>query len=187
MSVRNNYLNRQVFISIFAGLAANLIFLLISAIISYFVVIQPMLVDVRDKVDKSHEHICSIETIAKNIEGNYLIRDVEGQKCVIGVSATTERGSIGVYSDNKFKLENGDIISIVRTDGPYAPTIVSFVVYVNEKGTNIKHSDADLFLNKEGIERLGLPYNETVKRGLVKNLKIKFYKKRSNVANIESK
>lgn len=165
-------------ISIVAGLAANLIFLLLSAIISFFVVIQPMLSDVKEKVERSYEHICSMKNRMSDIEKHYLFKDVEGQKCVIGVSANTERGSIGVYADNKFNLENGDIISIVRTDGLYAPTLVSFVVYVNDRNANTKSSEADLFLNREGIERLGLSYNTTVKRGLIKNLKIKLYKKK---------
>lgn len=177
----------QIVIPVITGLIANLLFLLLSAIISYFVVIQPMLSDVKEKVEHSFEHICIIEDKIENIERNYLVKDVEGQKCVIGVSANTEKGSVGVYNDNKFNLENGDIISLVRTDGPYAPTLVSFVVYVNEKGANVKPSDADLFLNREGIERLGMSYGEIVKKGLVKNLKIKFYRKHANSNDVDSK
>lgn len=46
----------QIVIPVITGLIANLLFLLLSAIISYFVVIQPMLSDVKEKVEHSFEH-----------------------------------------------------------------------------------------------------------------------------------
>ena len=70
----------QIVIPVITGLIANLLFLLLSAIISYFVVIQPMLSDVKEKVEHSFEHICIIEDKIENIERNYLVKDVDGQK-----------------------------------------------------------------------------------------------------------
>lgn len=71
----------------------------------------------------------------------------------MGISGDLSGNCVSVFQDNKFGLKSQDIIYITNPFGLYTPT-AAFVVYLVD-GSN-SNSDADLFLSKEGIEKLDI-------------------------------
>ncbi len=127
--------------------------------------IQKIEKDSSDILEKEREIQVHIETIEKK----YLQKDNEGINCVIGINGDLSGNQVSVFKNNRFGLESQDVIFIKNPFGLFTPT-AAFIVYT-VKGSD-SDSDADLFVSKEGIEKLDISPKQ-FKQGLFE-MKLRF-------------
>lgn len=137
---------KNVFAGAFAGLILGVVF-------NYFWDVRPFVSEVRQSIQIIAQTQDEIQGRIDRIEEKYLQKDNQGSNCKVGISGDLSGNCVSVFQDNKFGLKSQDIIYITNPFGLYTPT-AAFVVYLVDGSDN--NSDADLFLSKEGIEKLDI-------------------------------
>lgn len=130
----------------FAGLIVGVVF-------NYFWDVRPFIAQIQQHVRTIDQTEIKIQERIDRIEEKYLQKDNQGSNCKVGISGDLTGNYVSVFQDNKFGLKSQDIIYITNPFGLYTPT-AAFVVYLVDGSDN--NSDADLFLSKEGIEKLDI-------------------------------
>ena len=156
----------------------------------FFNQVGPNIECIKNDLKKIAEWSESMDESILEIEGNYLKRDEEGCSCIVGVSNDLEGNYVSVYKGNKLNLKSGDIIFITNPYGKFTPTI-KFVVYLMEEDTNNK-SSADLYVSREGIDKLDVTPQEVRKKGIFNMTMLRYpnnksERKKNRMENNETK
>lgn len=159
-------------ISAFVGVGLTLCF-------NYFFDVKPSIQHIETDTSSVLEKENEIQTHIENIEKKYLQKDNEGINCTIGISSDLKGNHVSVFKNNRFGLESQDVIFIKNPFGLFTPTVAFIVYTVNGSDSD---SGADLFVSKEGMEKLDISPKQ-FKQGLFE-MKLRFRDK--NMQNKEA-
>ena len=124
-----------------------------SLVLSFFFDIRPYIITTQENIEQILQIEETIQERIDLIEEKYLQKDDMGSMCRVGYSADLQANCVSVFRDNKFGLQSQDVIFITNPYGLYTPTAAFVVSLVDGSDSN---SEADLFLSKEGIEKLDI-------------------------------
>lgn len=130
-----------------------LIGVILTIVVDHLFSVKPAI----EEIAKDISAISKAEEATQNkisiIEEKYLQKDNEGISCKVGVSSELIKNQVSVFKNNQFDLKSQDVVYITNPFGPFTPTAAFIVSMVD--GADSK-SDADLFLSKEGLEKLDI-------------------------------
>lgn len=139
-----------------------LIGIIITSCYNHFFDVKPSINDIKTSSTKILDTEKEIQSNIERIEEHYLQKDKEGIRCKIGYSKELKGKNVSVFKDNKLGLKSQDVIYITNPYGLFTPT-VAFIVSTEDGYAG--DSKADMFVSKEGLDKLDINKDQ-YKKGL---------------------
>ena len=114
-------------------------------------------VTVRPEIKNTAKDIQEIKNRMEIVESKYTKSDNQGKACKVGISRDKIGATVYIYnSKNSYlNLKSGDVINISNPYDIHRASIWCTVCII-ETGQNTPTGDADMFLSREALNRLGI-------------------------------